>query len=468
MSSTGRRQGSSTSPKSARKSSRRTVLKPSQRVRAVLTDDHRGLRFNAAVASAFFEIPARRGPSSSPASTSSTPTGTPSAPSHRHKRSRCCRRQPPRFAERLGAASKATGTSNLRVASIEQARASDLTFIASPSTSEAREPPAASAVIVDETLDTKPIRSPPAPCCAAAIPTHPSPGGRAVRAKPPASQRSGPAQLGRARRRGCRRRVDRSVRRDRVAGASVGAGTTIYPNVVIGRGANHRRRLHPALPRLDSGTSRAGRSGNGPERRRNRTTASATRRNPMAAHLKIPQQGRVVIEDDVEIGANRRSTPGRRGDADPGRHEDRQPGQIGHGVTSGAGAAGLAGRDLRQRCGGRRRRDGGSGGCRRPPARREGRHRGRQERHHQVGGGRANFYRVPGIPNLEWRKASVIFRRLPDEETLEELEQLVATRAAHFAGRRPLTPARQLAQFVGPLGDGNPLGPQLRGHVLWT
>lgn len=39
-----------------------TVLKPSQRVRAVLTDDHGALRFNAAVAWAFFEIPSQRGP----------------------------------------------------------------------------------------------------------------------------------------------------------------------------------------------------------------------------------------------------------------------------------------------------------------------------------------------------------------------------------------------------------------------
>jgi len=39
-----------------------TVLKPNQRVRAVLTDDHGALRFNAAVAWAFFEIPPQRGP----------------------------------------------------------------------------------------------------------------------------------------------------------------------------------------------------------------------------------------------------------------------------------------------------------------------------------------------------------------------------------------------------------------------
>jgi hypothetical protein len=39
-----------------------TVLKPNQRVRVVLTDDHGAIRFNAAVAWASFEIPTGRGP----------------------------------------------------------------------------------------------------------------------------------------------------------------------------------------------------------------------------------------------------------------------------------------------------------------------------------------------------------------------------------------------------------------------
>jgi hypothetical protein len=38
------------------------VLKPNQRVRIALTDDHGALRFNAAIAWAFFEIPSNRGP----------------------------------------------------------------------------------------------------------------------------------------------------------------------------------------------------------------------------------------------------------------------------------------------------------------------------------------------------------------------------------------------------------------------
>jgi hypothetical protein len=39
-----------------------TVLKPNQRVRVALNDDHGALRFNAAIAWASFEIPPAHGP----------------------------------------------------------------------------------------------------------------------------------------------------------------------------------------------------------------------------------------------------------------------------------------------------------------------------------------------------------------------------------------------------------------------
>ena len=39
-----------------------TVLKPKQRVRVALTDDHGAMRFNAAIAWAFFEIPSNHPP----------------------------------------------------------------------------------------------------------------------------------------------------------------------------------------------------------------------------------------------------------------------------------------------------------------------------------------------------------------------------------------------------------------------
>jgi len=88
------------------------------------------------------------------------------------------------------------------------------------------------------------------------------------------------------------------------AGASVGARTIVHPNVVIGPGARigddcvihsqasiregvvigHRVTLHNGVV--------AGSDGYGFARQKDGT------------HLKIPQHGGVVIEDDVEIGAN--------------------------------------------------------------------------------------------------------------------------------------------------------------------
>ena len=187
---------------------------------------------------------------------------------------------------------------------IEQARAGDLTFIANPKYLSKLAATRASAVIVGETLDDH-LR--PQPACALLRSRDPvhilRPGCRPVRAKPP------PA-----------RGVDRlsSVAHDAVvgadvsigpfvvieSGASIGAGTTIYPNVVIGRGAvigdDCILHSHVAIrERVVLG---------------NRVTVQngavigsdgfgyATQ--PDGSHLKIPQQADVVIEDDVEIGAN--------------------------------------------------------------------------------------------------------------------------------------------------------------------
>jgi len=88
------------------------------------------------------------------------------------------------------------------------------------------------------------------------------------------------------------------------AGASVGARTTVYPNVVIGAGASvgddclihshcsireraavgHRVILHDGVVVGSEGFGFA--------------------KQPDGTHLKIPQAAGVVIEDDVEIGAN--------------------------------------------------------------------------------------------------------------------------------------------------------------------
>ena len=88
------------------------------------------------------------------------------------------------------------------------------------------------------------------------------------------------------------------------SGASIGAGTTIYPNVVIGRGAvigddcilhSHvaiRERVVLGHRVTIQNGAVIGSDGFG----------YATQ--PDGSHLKIPQQADVVIEDDVEIGAN--------------------------------------------------------------------------------------------------------------------------------------------------------------------
>jgi serine acetyltransferase len=101
-------------------------------------------------------------------------------------------------------------------------------------------------------------------------------------------------------------------------------------------------------------------------------------RRPDGSHEKIPQVGRVVIEDDVEVGANStdRSARGRR-DADWPWHEDRQsrPGRAWR-EDRPTRAAGRTGRHRRQHDA-RGRRDHG-GPIRRHGPRPSGRRRDRQ------------------------------------------------------------------------------------------
>jgi UDP-3-O-[3-hydroxymyristoyl] glucosamine N-acyltransferase len=213
------------------------------------------------------------------------------------------------------------------------------------------------------------------------------------------------------------------------AGASIGAGTTIYPHVVVGRGAvigddcvlhSHvaiRERVVLGRRVTVQNGAVVGSDGFG----------YATQ--PDGTHLKIPQLADVVVEDDVEIGAN--STIDRPAIGETriraGTKIDNLV-QIGHGVTIGnrvllASQVGLSGSvivddDVVM---------GGQVGV---------------AGHLRIGKGAIMAGRTvvtksvepgefltgyPGIPNLEWRKASVVFRRLPElKKRLEELEQLVA------------------------------------------
>ena len=334
------------------------------------------------------------------------------------------------LAERLGCRLEGDGNVEiLRIASIEQAGAGDLTFIASRKYQSKLAATRASAVIVGEALDTHPR---PHPACA--LLRSRDPYTSFAQAVGLFSQRHQPA-----------RGVDplSSVAHDAViganvsigpfvvieSGASIGAGTTIYPNVVIGHGAviGDECLLHSLVSIRERVVL-----GNRVTIQNGAVIGSdgfgyATQ--PDGSHLKIPQQAGVVIEDDVEIGANTTIDRPAVGETRirAGTKIDNLV-QVAHGVTIGqrvllASQVGISGSAVVE--------DdvvmGGQVGV---------------AGHLRVGKGTIAAGRTvitksagpgefltgyPGIPNLEWRKASVIFRRLPElKKRLEELEQLVA------------------------------------------
>jgi UDP-3-O-[3-hydroxymyristoyl] glucosamine N-acyltransferase len=223
------------------------------------------------------------------------------------------------------------------------------------------------------------------------------------------------------------------------AGASVGARTVIYPNVVIGPGARigddcvihsqasiregvvvgHRVVLHDGVV--------IGSDGYGFARQKDGT------------HLKIPQHADVVIEDDVEIGAN--STIDRPAVGETrigaGTKLDNLV-HVAHGVTIGkrvllAAQVGIAGSTAIEDDVMMAGQTGVTGhitvGARA-----------------MVGAKSAVLNSVeagafvtghPAIEHAEWRKSSVLFRHLPElKKRLEELERRLA---AHTTGLRPQT-----------------------------
>jgi len=212
-------------------------------------------------------------------------------------------------------------------------------------------------------------------------------------------------------------------------GASVGARAIIYPNVVIGAGA----RLGDDCV-LHAGVSIRDRVVVG-----NRVTmldgavigsdgfGFATQRD--GSHLKIPQQADVVIEDDVEIGANTTIDRPAVGETriGAGTKIDNQV-QVAHGVRIGrrsllASQVGIAGSTvigddvtLAGQVGVNGHITIGSGA---------------------VASGKTGVTRnveqgafisgYPGMPNLEWRKAQVLVRHLPElKKRVDELERQLA------------------------------------------
>jgi UDP-3-O-[3-hydroxymyristoyl] glucosamine N-acyltransferase len=224
------------------------------------------------------------------------------------------------------------------------------------------------------------------------------------------------------------------------SGASIGPRSVIYPNVVIGRGVRigedcllHSHvavREHVVIGNrvvVQNGAV-LGSDGFG------------FARQPDGTHLKIPQHADVVIEDDVEIGANTTIDRPAVGETrvKAGTKIDNLV-QIGHGVTLGervllASQVGISGSTVIE--------DDvvmagqvGVGG------------------HLRVGkgvvaAGKSGITKsveagefvtgYPAIPNRDWRKASVIFRHLPAiKKRIEELEQRVAELTEKLAACSP-------------------------------
>ena len=159
-------------------------------------------------------------------------------------------------------------------------------------------------------------------------------------------------------------------------------------------------------------------------------TASASRAATDGSHHKIPQIGGVVIEDDVEIGANTTvDRPAVGQTRIGGRHEDRQS------------------RADRPRCSHRPERPARGPGRRRWQQRRSrirSRWRGRSGSRATSRSARGRSPRLrpvfptpsipgafvsgyPAIPNRDWLKASALFRKLPElRKLVSDLERRIA------------------------------------------
>ena len=146
-------------------------------------------------------------------------------------------------------------------------------------------------------------------------------------------------------------------------------------------------------------------------------------------HLKIPQHADVVIEDDVEIGANTTIDRPAVGETRIARgHKIDNLVQIAHGVTVGrralfAAQVGIAGSTVIEDDVVLAGQVGVAGHCASARALIATAQSGITNSVEAGGLLRA----IRPIPNRQWRKASVIFRHLPAlKKRIEELEQRVA------------------------------------------
>ena len=207
------------------------------------------------------------------------------------------------------------------------------------------------------------------------------------------------------------------------AGASIGARTIVYPHAVIGPGAQIgddcviRERVAVGNRVILQNGAVLGSDGYGFARQKD------------GSHLKIPQHADVVIEDDVEIGAN--STVDRPAIGETriraGTKIDNLV-HVAHGVTVGrrvllAAQVGIAGSTVID--------DdvmvaGQSGITGHIDVGRGVKVGAKSAVLHSVEPGRF-VTGIPAFDHAEWRKASIVFRSLPSmKKRIEELEQKIA------------------------------------------
>ena len=319
-----------------------------------------------------------------------------------------------------------------RVAGIEQARPGDLTFVANPKYLSQLATTRASAVIVTEQVASG--QSSGAGHSAAHRPSVPG-----VRARRRRCSRDGAgaaaghrSRRARSRRRDARRRrVDRPVRDDRRRRVGRRADRHLSQ-----RRRSARARASATTASIHSQVSIRDRVVDRQSRHRCRTarssaaTASASRRQTDGTHLKIPQHADVVIEDDVEIGANTTIDRPAVGETriGAGTKIDNLV-QIAHGVSVGrrvlfAAQVGIAGSTVIEDDVVLAGQVGVAGHVRIG----KGVDRDGADRHSQLGRRRASSSRaIRRFDHRDWLKSSAVFRQLPAlKKRVAELEQRIA------------------------------------------
>jgi UDP-3-O-[3-hydroxymyristoyl] glucosamine N-acyltransferase len=329
------------------------------------------------------------------------------------------------IAERLGCRLEGDGDIEIhRVAGIEDAGAGDLTFFTNPKYAAALRRTAASAIIAGELAEGAP--------CAVLRARHPylsfakavelfADGWRPAAGIHALADVAASATLGDGAAVGAFAVVG--------DGARVGARTVVHPHVIVGREArigddcvihghvSIRERVQIGNRVVVQNGAVVGSDGFG------------FARTPEGAHYKIPQIGRVVIEDDVEIGANAAIDRPAVGETriGAGTKIDNLV-QIAHGVTIGrdvllAAQVGIAGSTTIEDAVTLAGQVGVSG-------------------HITIGKGTIATAQTgvpnsvepgsfisgyPAIDNRDWLKSSAVFRRLP------ELRKKIAALAARLA-----------------------------------